>query len=362
VGTQVIIAASQVDKGRLGYQAISFDSMVATTAITIKAGSKVEIAGALYEFTADEVESGGTFAAIGNSSAAYIYIVPAGATSTFIYSTTAPTWDVAKQGWYNGTSRAIGGLYKDAAGTGYVGKYIFHAVGAVGQTLDITTGAGNVTENLPPAAVLLGAGEIDIFKADSGAGKVVVTANGGDLINGFATWEITDQYGHVRLKAISGGWRAIACDGTWYITESTANDSQPTPADGTWYNPGSRSLTLPAGVYELLFDATVYANAVINAGSAYGITAEATLSLANNTQSDAGFTVHIEKDGKTGGTAGSDNEAVAATMHKMKKVYLGASTQYFLNAKATGCSGFLGGTLNLRGDLGTTRILAKRVG
>jgi hypothetical protein len=115
MAVQVTIAAQQVDKERIGYIAISLDSMATTAAVTIKSGSKVEISGALYDFNADEVESGGTWAALTASALAWIYIVPAGATTTFIYSNTAPAWDVAKQGWYNGANRAVAVLYKDAA-------------------------------------------------------------------------------------------------------------------------------------------------------------------------------------------------------------------------------------------------------
>lgn len=78
MGIQVTVSANQIDKERLGYSAISLDSLIATTAVTIKAGSKVEVGGALYEFTVDETESGGTFAAISVSTPAFMYVVPAG--------------------------------------------------------------------------------------------------------------------------------------------------------------------------------------------------------------------------------------------------------------------------------------------
>ncbi len=117
MSVQITNYQNLADKQRRGYQAISLDSLTTTAAVTIKSGSVVEVAGALYEFQADETESGGTWAGIGNSNVVYIYIVPAGSTATWIYSTTAPTWDTAKQSFYTGgTSRCVAVLYKDSGG------------------------------------------------------------------------------------------------------------------------------------------------------------------------------------------------------------------------------------------------------
>lgn len=139
MSVQITNYQNLADKQRKGYMAVSLDSLVATTAITIKSGSEVEVAGALYEFQADEVESGGTWAGIGNSNVVYVYVVPAGSSATFIYSTTAPTWDTAKQGWYNGTSRAVASLYKDA-GALYQAKFLLPS----SQALQLPGGARNL--------------------------------------------------------------------------------------------------------------------------------------------------------------------------------------------------------------------------
>jgi hypothetical protein len=115
MGQQVTIAASQVDKERLGYNGISLThSAIGDTAEpNIAAGSKVEVGGALYEFTIDEAGTG--WAGLTASAIAYIRVVPAGASISWIYTNTAPTWDTAKQGWYTGTDRVVAMLYKDAA-------------------------------------------------------------------------------------------------------------------------------------------------------------------------------------------------------------------------------------------------------
>ena len=119
MGAQVTIAANCIDKQRLGYQAISLTHFTDTSEPSIAAGSKVEVGGALYEFAADETGTG--WAGIGASNTVYLYLVPAGAAISWLYSTTAPTWDTAKQGWYNGNNRAIFQLFKDSSGN-YTGK------------------------------------------------------------------------------------------------------------------------------------------------------------------------------------------------------------------------------------------------
>lgn len=357
MGIQVTVSANQIDKERLGYSAISLDSLIATTAVTIKAGSKVEVGGALYEFTVDETESGGTFAAISVSTPAFMYVVPAGAATTWIYSSTAPAWDVAKQGWYNGSNRCLGGLFKDAAGTGYIGKWLAHPVGALGQTLDITTGAGNVTENLPPASSFLGAGEIDIFKADSGAGKVVVTANGGDLINGYATWDITDQYGHVRLKPITGGWRVVSCSGTTYTLKDVTSRNQSSATSDTWYNIGSLSIALPAGV----FDVTLQAGLQLVANSLLGLNCRVscTLSTANNSETDADWTTYHGTVGEA--QWNSLHPGLLCTVNRQKRISVASPTTYYVNERETN-DGAVTIFIVLLSDFTPLLVVARRVG
>lgn len=125
MGVQVTVAATQIDKQRLGYQAISLTNFSATTEPSVTAGSKIEVDGALYEFTSDETGTG--WSGIGVSNDVYFYLVPSGSSSTWAYSTTAPTWSTSKQGWYNGLNRCFGGCRKDASGN-YVGKWLAEGV------------------------------------------------------------------------------------------------------------------------------------------------------------------------------------------------------------------------------------------
>jgi hypothetical protein len=114
MGQQVTISASQIDKQRLGYQAISLTHFIDTAEPSIAAGSKIEVGGALYEFTVDEAGTG--WGGIGVSNYVYFLLTPAGAAVAWSYTTTAPTWDTQRQGWYTAGNRVFGGCYKDGAG------------------------------------------------------------------------------------------------------------------------------------------------------------------------------------------------------------------------------------------------------
>jgi hypothetical protein len=113
-GQQVEIVASQIDKQRLGYLAISLTNYNADTEPQLAAASKVEIGGALFEFTAAESITG--WAGIGNNNGAYIKLVVAGTAVTAAFTTTAPTWSTSKQGWYDGLDRYVAKLRKDGSG------------------------------------------------------------------------------------------------------------------------------------------------------------------------------------------------------------------------------------------------------
>lgn len=115
---------TQLEKQRLGYIAITFSNMDATTEPKIQAGSVCEVAGTLYSFTTEESNTG--WAGIGNSTQAYLYLDPAadGTSVSAVWTDTAPVWDEAKYGYYaSGTSnRYVLRCYKDSSGN-YTQKY-----------------------------------------------------------------------------------------------------------------------------------------------------------------------------------------------------------------------------------------------
>jgi len=121
-GSQVTVALTQIEKQRKSFQGISLTNFDNNAEPKIGAGSVVEIGDALFEFPGDESITG--WAGIGNSQNVYIKLVVAGVAVTAEFTIVAPTWSTAKQGFYDGLDRYIGGLYKDAGGL-YTKKYVF---------------------------------------------------------------------------------------------------------------------------------------------------------------------------------------------------------------------------------------------
>ncbi len=77
-------------------------------------GSRFEINGSFYEVAAgDEAITG--WAGISTGALAYVYATPSGSSAAFSYSSTTPTWDSAKGGWFNGTARALFRVKKTSA-------------------------------------------------------------------------------------------------------------------------------------------------------------------------------------------------------------------------------------------------------
>ncbi len=122
-GSQIVIMANQVEKQRAGFQSVSLTNFSSDTLEpTVAAGSKIEIGGALYEFPANESITG--WAGIAVSSDVYIHLTASGSSVTASFSVAAPMWSEASNGWYSGSARVIGGLYKDGSGN-YSGKWLY---------------------------------------------------------------------------------------------------------------------------------------------------------------------------------------------------------------------------------------------
>ena len=101
-----------VDMQRKGY-VIEVD----TANKQIEEGAVLDINGGLYYTDSDTTitDNGTAWGSISNDSVFYVYAV-GGGTDEFQYSTTAPSFDAPKGGWYNGNERAIVKAYKDGSG------------------------------------------------------------------------------------------------------------------------------------------------------------------------------------------------------------------------------------------------------
>jgi hypothetical protein len=106
---------SKISRG-LGLMICRLTNMTNSNEPQVQAGTRFEMNAVVYEVSSDESITGWSGISVG--SMAYVYAVP-GATETdpctFVYSSTAPAFDVAKGGHYNGANRALFRLYKTSA-------------------------------------------------------------------------------------------------------------------------------------------------------------------------------------------------------------------------------------------------------
>jgi hypothetical protein len=166
----------QVEKQRLGFIALSLTNYDNDSEPQIAASSVVEISGSLFKFDSND-SIGGTPT---SGQINYIMLEVSGSgdsqTVSGSWTTTAPTWNDAKQGWYDvtGNKRYVGGCYYD--GTNYKLKFInhhrdfgiyerYHSISLVGYTsanwtyrgYDISMnggGSGYLPVNLPHRAIV----------------------------------------------------------------------------------------------------------------------------------------------------------------------------------------------------------------
>ena len=183
-GSQVEIAITQIEKQRQGYQGISLTNFDNDNEPQIAAGSVVEIGGALFHFAE--------------------------------FTTAAPTWDTAKQGWYVGLQRYIGGLYKDAGGD-YTAKYLFDPRSRPIRKENIED-AAIITAKIKDAAV-----ETVKIKDGNVTTPKIADGNitGGKLAaNAVSQVKIADDaVGHAEMKAVPGSYDTenIAGFDNWVI-------------------------------------------------------------------------------------------------------------------------------------------------
>ena len=124
---QSTVAVNTVDFLSVGHIQISLTDWTDGAEPEITSGSVLEIGGSIFYASGDDdLDVAGAWGGIANDTLVYIYYSVSGTTATAELSTTAPTWDDAKQGWYNAgaTKRCVGSIYKDSGGN-YDQKTIF---------------------------------------------------------------------------------------------------------------------------------------------------------------------------------------------------------------------------------------------
>ena len=108
----------ELEKQRIGYIGVSLSEWTSNLEPQYTAGSSFECAGSVYYCTAlEDCGTNAEWAAIANSTLVYSYFNVS--TLVFYWSSTAPSWDTAKHGWYHGVStthRCLCQSYKNASG------------------------------------------------------------------------------------------------------------------------------------------------------------------------------------------------------------------------------------------------------
>lgn len=108
-----------INKAYKGMAEISITNYDGTGAPDVKVGSVFENNGALFIVDTSDITPTG-YAGIANSTTFYIYYDED--PGAFIFSSTAPSWNDALQGWYNANDRAFFSMFKDSGGTLYENK------------------------------------------------------------------------------------------------------------------------------------------------------------------------------------------------------------------------------------------------
>lgn len=135
----------------------------------------------------------------------------------------------------------------------------------------------------------------------------------------------------------------------WIVSLSdTSNRSQASPVANTWYNPGSLSISIPIGSWRVKYEAVGEVIKTVAAAEIIGY--KLTLSTANNSESDGGFTGR-----KTSAMPVMTGATDRFSIHREKFLTLAAKTSYFLNI-TTGASSTT--SISIRGDDAPTVIKA----
>ncbi len=164
--------------------------------------------------------------------------------------------------------------------------------------------------------------------------NTTITVYGGtdyDLVSA----AITSPY-YSMVKAPAGF--PLDTDKWTVLVTDTADRSQASPVQNTWYNLGSISITIPIGAwraeYKVCLEQDTASKGTVS-----------TLSTTNNSESDADFSALMYSAG---------GMFIVPTWIG-KHIILTAKTAYYLNCRSTDSSS---GTIHFRGDLGKTIIRA----
>jgi len=116
----------------------------------------------------------------------------------------------------------------------------------------------------------------------------------------------------------------------WTVTTTQSADVAADPAEGSWLNIGTVTIDIPVGMWNVDYQSYMVSN---NGGTTQNDT-YSTLSTANNSESDTGFSCSY------GVAAGAGIYNTRNTFSRSKILDLSTKDTYYLNWKFTGCGGY----------------------
>jgi hypothetical protein len=211
-----------------------------------------------------------------------------------------------------------------------------------------TTGATGRTLLLPTAVDNKGR-VVYARKVDSGVGTFTIDGEGAEAIDNGLTF-IMDGEGQYWCGVCDGtGWETL-----WAYGEDLSYSSDSDVAAGgvarqTWYNPSGHELALTPGTWDVQYKVTVRGT---ETGSAW-VMVKATLSTANNSESDADFTSGAQ----------AQAEYMRFTAFGRKRLVITSNTTYYLNIWGDNADSANMVTLETNGSaIARTLIRARRIG
>lgn len=201
-----------------GHIKMSFNNWTGTSKPEITKGSVIEIGGACFYAAADEdIDPGAGWGAIANDTLVYYMFGVSGTTATSEVTTTAPTWDDEKQGWYNAglTKRYYLQVYKDGSGN-YTQKTLMTGqnYGEQAEGLNLGLGANaNRSIRFATGFSLLFDVSADSLTIDK------TTTEGSQSIATMSTWVPDIGWYVFAGDAIGANYLTFEIDvsGTWYV-------------------------------------------------------------------------------------------------------------------------------------------------
>lgn len=158
--------------------------------------------------------------------------------------------------------------------------------------------------------------------------KVAFSTNTTVTVYGGTDYDLADAAITLPYYSTAKAPAGFPLDPTKWTVEvnDTSGTNVNTPTQNTWYNPDSRSISIPIGIWNVEYSCALY---IYDNGTSLWI--NTTLSTANNTQSDADFTTSYVLDG----ASTASNLSIGSAASRKKTLVLTSKTPYYLNIKTS---------------------------